>query len=67
MLQSRANDSTIAVGQQHKHSNMTGAFREIYKDFGVIGFWRGMSSSIPRLVVASAVQLPTFEKSLGEL
>jgi hypothetical protein len=43
---------------------MTPAFRDIYNKFGVKGFWRGCTGSIPRLVVASAVQLPTFDQSL---
>ncbi|ODM97434.1 Solute carrier family 25 member 35 [Orchesella cincta] len=63
-LQSRANDTSIAVGQQHKHTRMMPAFGEIYRKFGVLGFWRGTTGSLPRLVVASAVQIPTFEKTL---
>jgi len=63
-LQSRANDPSIAVGEQHKHTSMTPAFRDIYKKWGFIGFWRGCSSSVPRVVVASAVQLPVFDESL---
>ncbi|OXA64673.1 solute carrier family 25 member 35 [Folsomia candida] len=63
-LQSRANDPTIAVGQQHSHSRMTPAFREIYNKWGLAGFWRGCTSSVPRVVVASAVQLPVFDESI---
>jgi len=63
-LQSRANDPSIAVGQQHTHTRMMPAFADIYKKWGIYGFWRGCSSSVPRVVVASAVQLPVFDASL---
>ncbi|CAG7717785.1 unnamed protein product [Allacma fusca] len=62
-LQSQS-DRSIAVGTQHKHPNMIGAFKYIYTNYGVLGLWKGASSSLPRTCVASAVQLSTFEMSL---
>ena len=64
-LQSKANVSKIAVGHQHEHKGMVAALMGIYKRFGILGLFRGISSTYPRVVVASAVQLSTFEKSLG--
>jgi solute carrier family 25 protein 34/35 len=66
-LQSLANESSIAVGHQHHHRRMTPAMIAIYKEFGVKGLYRGITSTLPRVVVASAVQLSTFSKSLGTL
>ncbi|CAG7717784.1 unnamed protein product [Allacma fusca] len=62
-LQSQSSDN-ISVGTQHKHQNMTGAFRSIYSKYGIRGLWQGTSSSIPRIAIGSAVQLSTFEVAL---
>lgn len=43
------------------------AIRHIYKNHGILGLWRGSSSAVPRVSVASGVQMITFEKSLGNL
>jgi solute carrier family 25 protein 34/35 len=43
---------------------MMGAFRSIYSNHGVIGLWKGTSSSIPRISLGSGVQLSTFQVSL---
>jgi solute carrier family 25 protein 34/35 len=64
-LQSKANEISIAVGHQHKHSGMVHAFRSIYTQHGFVGLWRGTSSMIPRMAVASASQLLSFEKTHG--
>jgi len=42
------------------------ALKSIYAQHGVLGLYRGISSALPRVVVASAVQLSTFETSLGK-
>ncbi|XP_066296676.1 solute carrier family 25 member 35-like [Branchiostoma lanceolatum] len=58
-LQSRS-ASTIAVGHQHTHASMTQALRGIYKEYGILGLWRGVSGAMPRVTVGSAAQLSTF-------
>jgi len=59
-LQSRAHDA-IAVGHQHRHDNgLRDAIRSIYKQYGVRGLWRGMTSAWARVAVGSAAQLTTF-------
>ncbi|CAL8142757.1 unnamed protein product [Orchesella dallaii] len=63
-FQSHANDKSIAVGQQHQHTKMIPAFRDIYRKYGLLSFWRGSTSSIPKIGVASLVQIPTYLKTL---
>ncbi|OWK53269.1 solute carrier family 25 member 34 [Lonchura striata] len=52
--------SAMAVGHQHNHESISGAFRSIYQQHGVVGLWRGVSGAVPRVAVGSAVQLATF-------
>ncbi|XP_060068571.1 solute carrier family 25 member 35-like [Ylistrum balloti] len=52
----------IAVGYQHDHQSMLGAFRSVYGEGGVLGLWRGAMASMTRVMVGSAVQLTTFSK-----
>lgn len=44
---------------------MTSAIASIFKHHGILGLWRGMSTTLVRLVVVSSVQLPTFAKARG--
>ncbi|XP_021956952.1 solute carrier family 25 member 35 [Folsomia candida] len=62
-LQSKSNASAIAVGHQHSASGMCAAVKSIFQSHGVLGLWRGMSTTLVRVVVVSAVQLPTFAKA----
>lgn len=50
----------IAVGYQHQHNGMQAAFEIIYKQNGLRGLWRGVSSAVARVTVGSAAQLTTF-------
>ncbi|KAI1231351.1 Solute carrier family 25 member 34, partial [Lamprotornis superbus] len=52
--------STMAVGHQHNHESISGAFKSIYQQHGVVGLWRGVTGAVPRVAVGSAVQLATF-------
>jgi len=63
-LQSRANEKSIAVGHQHEYKGLRQAFKSIYQKYGILGLWRGSTSAVPRVAVASAVQMLTFEKSV---
>lgn len=58
-LQSKAAQS-IAVGYQHKHNSMTAALKDIYKQNGIRGLWRGADSTIPRAALGSGAQMATF-------
>ncbi|KAJ4434159.1 hypothetical protein ANN_16479 [Periplaneta americana] len=59
-LQSQAADS-VAVGYQHQHAGSASALRKIYQEGGVVGLWRGVMSSLPRICVGSVSQILTFE------
>jgi len=63
-LQARAN-ADIAVGYQRKTEGLGSAFRSIYGQFGILGLWRGVSTTVVRVMVVSSVQLPTFAKTRG--
>lgn len=52
----------IAVGYQHDHQSMRGAFRSVYSEGGVLGLWRGAFAAMTRVTIGSAVQLTTFSK-----
>eukprot|EP00043_Microstomoeca_roanoka_P017296 m.180251 g.180251 ORF g.180251 m.180251 type:complete len:311 (-) comp16612_c0_seq4:2973-3905(-) len=54
--------AATAVGYQHHHTSGLQAFRQILKESGVPGLWRGFTGSVPRLVVGSSVQLSTYSK-----
>ncbi|XP_014278380.1 solute carrier family 25 member 35 [Halyomorpha halys] len=53
----------IAVGTQHKVGGTADALRQIWRNEGITGLWRGSNGSAPRLAVASAFQLSTFSLS----
>ncbi|KAM3824256.1 solute carrier family 25 member 34 isoform 2-T2 [Vipera latastei] len=52
--------AAIAVGHQHNHKSISGAFEAIYRRQGLLGLWRGVSGAVPRVMVGSSVQLATF-------
>ncbi|XP_061869240.1 solute carrier family 25 member 34 [Colius striatus] len=53
----------VAVGHQHNHKSICGAFRSIYQQHGVAGLWRGVTGAVPRVAVGSAAQLATFSSA----
>lgn len=58
-LQSHAAKS-ISVGHQHKHSGTANALKEIFKNEGVKGLFRGVLPQIPRGMAGSASQILSF-------
>ncbi|XP_065711519.2 solute carrier family 25 member 34 isoform X1 [Patagioenas fasciata] len=52
--------AAVAVGHQHNHESISGAFESIYRQHGVAGLWRGVTGAVPRVAVGSAAQLATF-------
>jgi len=58
-LQSRALQA-IAVGHQHRHTSTYHALRDIHRQHGLRGLWRGVEGAVPRLMLGSALQLSTF-------
>lgn len=53
--------SDIAVGHQHNHLSIFSAFKQIYGEHGIKGLWRGSNSAVPRMAVASAAQLTSYD------
>ena len=52
----------VVVGEQHALSGgLSGAAAAIYRSDGIRGFFRGLSAFAPRVIVASAVQLSTYD------
>ncbi|XP_044754935.1 solute carrier family 25 member 35-like [Coccinella septempunctata] len=58
-MQSKAAES-IAVGYQHQQKGSLLALRDIFKEYGLKGFFRGGVAVFPRAFVASVSQLTTF-------
>eukprot|EP00055_Hartaetosiga_balthica_P004079 m.10035 g.10035 ORF g.10035 m.10035 type:complete len:320 (-) comp3596_c0_seq1:190-1149(-) len=58
--QQAQSSSSVAVGYQHKHTSAMDAFRQIIREGGVRGLWRGATGAVPRLVAGSSVQLGTY-------
>ncbi|XP_028922048.1 solute carrier family 25 member 34 [Ornithorhynchus anatinus] len=52
--------AAMAVGHQHNHQSISGAFETIYRRQGFVGLWRGVSGAVPRVMVGSSAQLATF-------
>eukprot|EP01062_Namystynia_karyoxenos_P059995 TRINITY_DN51433_c0_g1_i1.p1 TRINITY_DN51433_c0_g1~~TRINITY_DN51433_c0_g1_i1.p1 ORF type:complete len:318 (+),score=98.55 TRINITY_DN51433_c0_g1_i1:85-1038(+) len=53
--------SEAAVGFQRDAGSLAGAVREVLREGGVLGFWRGAAAFIPRVAAASSVQLSTYD------
>eukprot|EP00931_Biecheleriopsis_adriatica_P032078 TRINITY_DN18749_c0_g1_i1.p1 TRINITY_DN18749_c0_g1~~TRINITY_DN18749_c0_g1_i1.p1 ORF type:complete len:325 (-),score=41.68 TRINITY_DN18749_c0_g1_i1:195-1169(-) len=63
-LQSTCTVDALAVGQQHGNFGnlgMVDMLREIYRNDGISGYWRGLSSFALRVTAASAAQLSTYD------
>lgn len=58
-LQSAAVEK-IAVGFQHKHTSLIGAFRKIYTAHGFKGLYRGVLVTVPRGILGSGSQMASF-------
>ncbi len=50
----------IAVGHQHRYTSMYQALKDIHRQHGVKGLWRGVEGAVPRLMLGSALQLSTY-------
>lgn len=50
----------LPVGTQHKYKNAADGVRQIYKNEGLRGLYRGMGASMVRTGAGSSVQLPTY-------
>ncbi|KAF2347368.1 Mitochondrial substrate/solute carrier [Trinorchestia longiramus] len=60
-LQSEA-DPRLAVGTQHHHQNVFSALRSAVSSGGLLGLYRGASTSLFRVGVGSSAQLFTYTK-----
>ena len=46
---------------QYQYASLRDGIREIYRSEGWIGYYKGLSAFVPRVIVASAVQLSTYD------
>ena len=61
-FQSMSTDASLAVGEQHATTGgFGGALGAIVRADGPTGLFRGLSAFAPRVIVASAVQLSTYD------
>jgi len=66
-LQATSSSGALAVGQQHGAASgaVGGALAAIVRADGLPGLFRGLSAFAPRVIVASAVQLSTYDTVKG--
>lgn len=55
------------VRHQHAHRTLRGAVTDIWLHEGVGGFYRGLSAFVPRVAVASSIQLSTYDVSKAKI
>ena len=61
-FQSYSSDASLAsVGTQHKHAGVLSAFATIWREQGVLGYWRGLTAFLPRVCIYSGVQVATYD------
>eukprot|EP01065_Artemidia_motanka_P012599 TRINITY_DN16947_c0_g1_i1.p1 TRINITY_DN16947_c0_g1~~TRINITY_DN16947_c0_g1_i1.p1 ORF type:complete len:329 (+),score=66.04 TRINITY_DN16947_c0_g1_i1:44-988(+) len=60
-LQAHTESSQTVVGYQRQATSLPGAVREVLREDGVLGFWRGVGAFVPRVAAASSVQLSTYD------
>jgi len=53
----------LPVGHQHHYRNGWNALVSVFKEEGMAGYFRGLQAAINRMVVASAVQLSSYDKA----
>jgi len=53
----------LPVGYQHKYSNPWDALVGVGREEGIMGYFRGLQAATNRIIVASAVQLGTYDKA----
>lgn len=65
--QATSSDPRLAVGQQHANTSVAGTLAAIVRADGPAGLFRGLSAFAPRVIVASAVQLSTYDSVKADL
>jgi len=53
----------LPVGHQHQYKNGLHALTSVFKEEGFYGYLRGIQAAINRMIVASAVQLGSYDKA----
>jgi solute carrier family 25 protein 34/35 len=53
----------LPVGHQHYYRNGFHALVSVFREEGMAGYFRGLQAAINRMVVASSVQLGTYDKA----
>ncbi|MES1907551.1 MAG: hypothetical protein MHM6MM_000650 [Cercozoa sp. M6MM] len=62
-----ASHSNLQVGDQHNYKGLSDAVRRIYTKEGILGFFRGASAGIVRVMVGSATQLASYDTAKRDL
>ncbi|KJE95007.1 solute carrier family 25 member 34 [Capsaspora owczarzaki ATCC 30864] len=60
-IQAQTSAKGVAFGHQHNYKGVVDAFRQIYAQEGLLGFFRGVNGAVPRVMVGSAVQLSSYD------
>jgi len=55
--------SAHAIGEQHSYSSLRDGFRSVVRRDGILGLWKGLDGMVLRSVVASSVQLATYNEA----
>jgi len=53
----------LPVGHQHKYKNGLHALISVGKEEGIPGYFRGLQAALNRMIVASAIQLSSYDKA----
>lgn len=62
-FQSSAGLAELATGHQHHYASLRAAIGDVWRHGGLRGFYKGLGAFIPRVMVASGVQLSTYDLS----
>ncbi len=59
-MQAQAAGANTSVGHQHKFSGVVDGFRNLFRNEGIFGLWKGVSPSVLRLALGSSGQLASY-------
>ncbi|CAF1317324.1 unnamed protein product [Adineta ricciae] len=59
----QAQSSYFHAAEEHHYKNTRDCLKKIYRQNGFVGLFHGVTAGLPRVVVASATQLTTYDKT----
>eukprot|EP00735_Rhodelphis_limneticus_P014265 TRINITY_DN8269_c0_g1::TRINITY_DN8269_c0_g1_i1::g.10219::m.10219 TRINITY_DN8269_c0_g1::TRINITY_DN8269_c0_g1_i1::g.10219 ORF type:complete len:313 (+),score=64.21,sp/A3KPP4/S2535_DANRE/43.43/8e-81,Mito_carr/PF00153.22/9.9e-18,Mito_carr/PF00153.22/3.2e-18,Mito_carr/PF00153.22/1.7e-17 TRINITY_DN8269_c0_g1_i1:89-1027(+) len=59
-IQIQSSSAALQVGYQHRYQGFLGAMREVVREEGARGLFRGATAAVPRVAVGSASQLSVY-------